>query len=69
MLGGVLVCLGALTQADSLLDEEEFSSSLPVERTVLPPAFRVVPARSVDAFFEDTRELQTEVDALAKEKP
>ena len=69
MLGGVLVCLGALTQADSLLDEEEFSSTLPVERTLLPPAFRVVPARSVDSFFEDTRELQTEVDALAKEKP
>jgi hypothetical protein len=65
MLGLVLVCLGALTQADSLLDEEEFSSSLPVERTVLPPALRVAPARSLDGFFEDTGALRDEVDELA----
>lgn len=65
MLGAVLVCLGVLTQADSLLDEEEFSSSLPVERTVLPPAFRLAPAQDLDGFFEDSDAVRNEVDALA----
>lgn len=68
LLAVSLVCLGALTQADSLLGEEDFSSSLEFDRTLLPPAFRVAPAKSVDAFFEDAKELQEDVDALAKEK-
>ncbi|WNG37361.1 FHA domain-containing protein [Archangium violaceum] len=68
LLAVSLVCLGALTQADSLLGEEDFSSSLEFDRTLLPPAFRVAPAKSVDAFFEETKELQEDVDALAKEK-
>jgi hypothetical protein len=69
VLGVILLCFGALTQADLLLGEEDFSSSLELERTLLPPAFRVAPAKSVDAFFEDTEDLQKQVDALAKEKP
>ena len=69
MLTGVLVCFGALTQADSLLDEEEFSSSLDFDRMLLPPAFRLAPAQSVDAFFEETHDVQAEVDALAKKAP
>jgi hypothetical protein len=69
VLGVILLCFGALTQADLLLGEEDFSSSLELERTLLPPAFRVAPAKSVDAFFEDTQSLQKKVDALAKEKP
>ncbi len=69
VLAVILVCFGALTQADSLLDEEDFSPSLEIDRTLLPPAFQVAPAKSVDAFFEDTQDLQKKVDALAKEKP
>ena len=69
VLAGLLVCFGALTQANSLLDDEEFSTSLDFEHTLLPPAFRLTPARSVDTFFEDTRALQTDVDTLAREKP
>ncbi|QRK06822.1 FHA domain-containing protein [Archangium violaceum] len=68
LLAVSLVCLGALTQADSLLGEEDFSTSLEFDRTLLPPAFRVAPVKSVDAFFEETKELQEDVDALAKEK-
>ncbi|HEX8436469.1 FHA domain-containing protein [Archangium sp.] len=68
-LAVILVCFGALTQADSLLGEEDFTSSLELERRLLPPAFQVAPSKSVDAFFEDTQDLQKKVDALAKEKP
>ncbi|MGZ3460162.1 MAG: FHA domain-containing protein [Archangium sp.] len=69
MLAVILVCFGALTQAGSLLGEEDFSSNLEFNRTLLPPAFRVAPARSVETFFEDTKGLQKEVDGLAKQKP
>jgi hypothetical protein len=69
MLAGVLVCFGVLTQLDSLLGDEDFSSSLDFDRTLLPPAFRMASAKPVDAFFEDTQELQKKVDALAKEAP
>jgi hypothetical protein len=69
VLGVILVCFGALTQADSLLGEEDFTSSLEIERTLLPPAFQVAPSKSVESFFEDTENLQKKVDALAKEKP
>jgi Inner membrane component of T3SS, cytoplasmic domain len=69
MLAVILVCFGVLTQLDSLLGDEDFSSSLDFDRTLLPPAFRVASAKPVDAFFEDTQELQKKVDALAKEEP
>ncbi|PTL85566.1 FHA domain-containing protein [Vitiosangium sp. GDMCC 1.1324] len=69
MLTVILVCFGALTQADSLLGEEDFSANLEFNRTLLPPALRLAPAKPVDTFFEDTKELQEDVDALAKEKP
>ncbi|HYO54533.1 FHA domain-containing protein [Archangium sp.] len=69
MLAVILVCFGALTQADSLLGEEDFSSSIEFDRTLLPPALRVVPAKPVDPFFEGMQDLQEDVDALAKEKP
>lgn len=69
MLAAILVCFGALTQADSLLGEEDFSSSIDFERTLLPPAFQVVPSMPVDTFFEGMQALQEEVDALAKEQP
>ncbi|AKJ04235.1 type III secretion system (T3SS) inner membrane Yop/YscD-like protein [Archangium gephyra] len=69
LLGIILVCFGALTQADSLLGEEDFSSSLDFDRTLLPPAFQLVPSKPVDSFFEGTQKLQEDVDALAKEKP
>jgi hypothetical protein len=69
LLAGLLLCFGALTQANSLLDDEEFSTSLEFEHTLLPPAFRIAPARDVDAFFEDARALQTDVDELARKKP
>jgi len=66
VLAVILVSFGALTQADSLLGEEHFSPWLPFERTLLPPTFQMVPAKSVDAFFEGTNGLQDEVDALVK---
>lgn len=69
VLGVVLVCFGALTQVDSVLGEEDFSSSLDFDRVLLPPPFRVVSARPLDSFFESAGELQKEVDALAKEEP
>jgi hypothetical protein len=69
VLAIVLVCFGALMQADSLLGEEDFSTGLAVDRTLLPPAFRVAPPKSADAFFEDTQHLQEEVDELAKGQP
>jgi hypothetical protein len=69
VLGVILVCFGALTQADPLLGEEEFSSTIDFDRTLLPPAFQLVPSKPVDSFFEGTQKLQEDVDALAKEKP
>jgi hypothetical protein len=69
VLAVILVCFGALTQADSLLGEEDFTTLVDIDRTLLPPAFRVAPAQSADAFFEDAQRLQEEVDALVKEQP
>lgn len=69
VLGIILVCFGALTQADSLLGDEDFSANLEFDRTLLPPAFRAASAKPVEAFFEDSKALQEDVDALAKEKP
>ncbi|WNG58282.1 FHA domain-containing protein [Archangium gephyra] len=69
VLGIVLVCFGVLTQADSLLGEEDFSSSIDFDRTLLPPAFQWVPSKPVETFFEGTQKLQEDVDKLAKENP
>lgn len=71
-LRGVLAFLtlffGLLGQADKLLGNEPFSPELPFDRTLLPPALRLVPARSVDDFFDDAEALQREVDALATQR-
>ncbi len=67
VLAVLTVFFGAMSQADALLGNEQFSPELRFDRTLLPPAMRVVPARSVDAFFEHATDLQQEVDALAKE--
>jgi hypothetical protein len=64
----VTLAFGALSRADDLLGNESFSDSLDFPRTLLPPAFRVAGARPVEAFFEDTEDLQEAVDALAKEE-
>ncbi|WP_434379741.1 FHA domain-containing protein [Melittangium boletus] len=69
MLVGILTCFGALTRAASLLDAEEFSAALNFDRTLLPPAFRWSSDQNVDAFFEKSRDIQAEVDALARKKP
>ncbi|WP_257446465.1 FHA domain-containing protein [Archangium lipolyticum] len=69
LLALILVCFGFLTQLDSLLGDEDFSSSLDFDHTLLPPSFRAASAKPVDAFFDSTQELQKEVDELAKEAP
>ena len=69
VLAGVLGGFGALLQAGALLGEEDFSPALEFNRMLLPPSLRLVPPRSVDAFFEDTRGIQTDVDALTRDKP
>lgn len=58
----------ALAHLPRLLGNEEFSPSLEFSRSLLPPAFRLAPTRSVDAFFQETAGLQQAVDALAKEE-
>ncbi len=67
-VGCVAVFLGVVLQAETLLGNEAFSVNLPFQRTLLPPALRVVPAQPVEAFFEHSEELQREVDALVKEE-
>jgi len=62
------VFLGVLFQADTLFGNEEFSPDLPMQRTLLPPALRVAPAQTVEAFFESSKDLQQQVDALVKEE-
>jgi len=62
------VFLGVLFQADTLFGNEEFSPDLPLQRTLLPPALRVASPQSVETFFESSKDLQQQVDALAKEE-
>jgi hypothetical protein len=67
-LVALTVFFGIMSQANTLFGNEQFSPELTFDRTLLPPALRVAPARTVDAFFVHTEDLQKEVDALAKEE-
>lgn len=68
VLAVITVFFGLLSQTEALLGNEEFSQELPFSRTLLPPALRVAPARSVDTFFNGADNLQKQVDALAKQE-
>jgi hypothetical protein len=68
MVVAVVLGLGLLIQAQNLLGDEDFSTVLDFPRSMMPASFRLVPASSVDEFFEETTELQEQVDALAKEQ-
>lgn len=70
---GAIVCaivlgFGALVQAQDLLGNEDFSTSMEFPRTLLPASFRLLPVASSDDFFEEATVLQQQVDELAKEK-
>jgi hypothetical protein len=64
----IVLGLGTLIQTQELLGNEEFSYSLSFPRALLPSSFRIMPASSVDEFFEEAGDLQKQVDELAKEK-
>lgn len=68
MIGAIALGLGTLIQAQELLGNEGFSSSLSFPRALLPSAVRLMPASSVDEFFQEADGLQKQVDELAKEK-
>lgn len=68
MIGAIVLGLGSLIQAQELLGNEGFSSSLSFPRALLPSSVRLMPASSVDEFFEEADGLQKQVDELAKEK-
>jgi hypothetical protein len=71
-LGAVVTAIvlgfATLTQAQSLLGNEDFSTALHFPRSLLPASFRVLPTSSVDDFLKEAVDLQTQVDELAKEK-
>jgi hypothetical protein len=68
MVAAVVLGFGMLVEAQELLGNEDFSTSLRFPRSLLPASFRLMPASSVDEFFKETGDLQKEVDELAKEK-
>ncbi len=68
MVGAVVLGFGLLIQAQNLLGNEDFSTSLDFPRSLMPASFRLVPASSAEEFFEETDDLQEQVDALAKEE-
>ena len=68
MVAAVVLGFGLLSQAQNLLGREEFTTVLNFPRTLMPASFRLVPASSMDEFFEETAELQEEVDKLAREE-
>ncbi|HYI00898.1 FHA domain-containing protein, partial [Hyalangium sp.] len=68
MIAAIVLGLGSLIQAQELLGNEGFHSSLSFPRALLPSSIRLMPASSVDEFFEEATELQKQVDELAKEK-
>jgi hypothetical protein len=68
MVAAVVLGFGLLIQAQNLLGNEEFTTVLNFPRSLMPSSFRLVPASSVDEFFEETTELQEQVDELAKEE-
>ncbi|MDY7227872.1 FHA domain-containing protein [Hyalangium rubrum] len=67
MVTAVVLGFGLLLQAQELLGNEDFDTALGFPRTLLPSAFRLAPAASMDSFFEETAGLQEQVDALTKE--
>jgi chromate transport protein ChrA len=68
MIGAIVLGLGTLIQAQEMLGNEGFSSSLSFPRALLPSSVRLMPASSVDEFFKEAEGLQKQVDELAKEK-
>ncbi len=64
----IVLGLGTLIQTQEVLGNEEFSYSLNFPRALLPASFRLMPASSVDEFFDEATELQKQVDELAQEK-
>jgi hypothetical protein len=68
MVAAIVLGFGTLVQAESLLGNEDFSTSLDFPRSLLPSSFRLVPASSVEEFLEETTDLQKQVDELAKEE-
>jgi Inner membrane component of T3SS, cytoplasmic domain len=68
MVAAVVLGFGTLIQAQELLGNEDFSTSLQFPRSLLPASFRLVPVSTVDEFFQETDDLQKQVDELAKEK-
>ncbi len=64
----IVLGLGTLIQTQELFGNEEFSYSLSFPRVLLPSSFRLMPASSVDEFFDEATDLQQQVDELAKEK-
>ena len=68
MVAAIILGFGTLIQAQELLGNEDFSTSLRFPRSLLPASFRLLPASTMDDFFKETGDLQKQVDALAKEK-
>ncbi|WP_224363372.1 FHA domain-containing protein [Hyalangium versicolor] len=68
MVSAIVLGFATLIQAQELLGNEDFSTSLEFPRSLLPASFRLVPASSVDEFFQESGELQKQVDELAKDK-
>jgi hypothetical protein len=68
MVGAIVLGFGALMQAEDLLGNEEFTTSMEFPRMLLPASFRLLPASSADDFFEETTRLQRQVDELTQEK-
>jgi len=52
----------------SLLSRESFTSSLPLSGQALPPRYRLVAARPVQALFTDADALKVSVDELAAQE-
>jgi hypothetical protein len=70
LVRGLVVATVALLALDGMtevLGNEEFSEALEFPRSLLPPAFRLAPAHSLDSFFEEVQPLEKKVDALTKE--
>ncbi|EAU62579.1 FHA domain-containing protein [Stigmatella aurantiaca] len=68
VVGVVVLGFGTLVQAQELLGNEGFSTELDFPRTLLPSSLRLVPASTLEEFFQETAGLQEQVDTLAKEE-
>ncbi|MDC0707772.1 FHA domain-containing protein [Stigmatella sp. ncwal1] len=67
-VGVVVLGFGTLVQAQELLGNEGFSTALDFPRTLLPSSLRLVPASTLEEFFQETADIQEQVDTLAKEE-